>query len=154
MIISIGQYMGKKSNSTDRELYRAAIAMDDMVRLAVPHIRERGQSQPAVYIGLYFNLGFSVELYLKAFLKNKTGEDVSKYGHDLKAVLTSAVDNGFDIQKDAMTDIVNALSDDHKSLTFRYGNDSKPLPYLNNLDLVLIVLDDCCKGMSYISDQS
>lgn len=89
--------------STARELYRAAVAMHDMTRLAAPHIRPTGESQPAVYLGYYFNLGFAVELYLKAFLRDVTGEDVSKYGHDLDALLRAALANGFSFQEYAMT---------------------------------------------------
>jgi hypothetical protein len=79
--------------STARELYRAAVAMHDMTRLAAPHVRPTGESQSAVY------LGFAVEPYLKAFLRDVTGEDISEYGHDLEALLEAALANGFCFQE-------------------------------------------------------
>lgn len=136
--------------STARELYRAAVAMHDMTRLAAPHIQSAGASQPAVYLGYYFNLGFAVELYLKAFLRDVTGEDVSKYGHDLDALLKVALANGFAFQELAMTDIVRIIGAEHKGLRFRYAEGASEFSHINQLDLVEVTLSACSEGMAHL----
>jgi hypothetical protein len=136
--------------STARELYRAAVAMHDMTRLAAPHIRPTGESQPAVYLGYYFKLGFAVELYLKAFLRDVTGEDVSKYGHDLEALLRAALANGFNFQEYAMTDIVKIIGPEHRALKFRYAEGASEFIQINQLDLVEVTLVACSEGMAHL----
>ena len=136
--------------STARELYRAAVAMHDMIRLAAPHIRPTGERQFAVYLGYYFNLGFAVELYLKAFLRDVTGEDVSKYGHDLDALLKAALANGFSFQKYAMTDIVKIIGPEHRSLKFRYAEGASNFSQIKQLDLVEVTLVACNEGMAHL----
>ncbi|OAG71767.1 hypothetical protein A0J51_03004 [Gluconobacter japonicus] len=136
--------------STPRELYRAAVAMHDVTRLVVPHIRPAGESQPAVYLGYYFNLGFAVELYLKAYLRDVTGEDVSQYGHDLETLLKAALSNGFDFQKFAMTDIVQIIGPEHRALRFRYAEGASKFSQINQLDLVEVTLAACREGMAHL----
>jgi hypothetical protein len=136
--------------STAHELYRAAVAMHDMTRLAAPHIRPIGESQPAVYLGYYFNLGFAVELYLKAFLRDVTGDDVSKYGHDLSALLNAALANGFSFQEFAMADIVKIIGPEHKALRFRYAEGVRTFSQIKQLDLVEVVLAACNEGMAHL----
>lgn len=136
--------------STARELYRAAVAMHDMTRLAAPHVRPPGESQSAVYLGYYFNLGFAVELYLKAFLRDVTGEDVSKYGHDLDSLLKAALANGFNLQEFAMTDIVKIIGPEHRALRFRYAEGANEFSQINQLDLVEVTLAACCEGMAHL----
>lgn len=134
--------------STARELYRAAVALHDMTHLAALHIRPAGESQLAVYLGYYFNLSFAVELYLKAFLRDVTGEDVSKYGHDLDALLKAALANGFSFQKYAMTDIVKIIGPEHRALRFRYAEGATEFSQINQLDLVEVTLAACNEGMA------
>lgn len=140
----------RPTTSTARELYRAAVAMHEMTRLAAPHIRPAGENQPAVYLGYYFNLGFAVELYLKAFLRDRSGEDISRYGHDLGALLTAALANSFDFQEHAMTDIVRIIAPEHRSLRFRYAEGAAEFSYINQLDLVEITLAACRDGMAHL----
>lgn len=106
----------KPTISTGQELYRAAVAMHDVTRLVAPHIRPAGEAQPAIYLAYYLNLGFAVELYLKAYLRDVTGEDVSKHGHDLDSLLKTALSNGFNFQEFAMTDIVKIIGPEHLTL--------------------------------------
>lgn len=140
----------KPMTSTARELYRAAVAMHDMTRLAEPHILPRGESQPAVYLGYYFNLGFAVELYLKAFLRDVTGEDVSKYGHDLHNLLEAALVNGFNFQENAMADIVKIIGPEHRDLKFRYAEGASEFSHINQRDLVEVTLTACSDGMAHL----
>lgn len=136
--------------STAQELYRAAVAMHDMTRLAAPHIQPAGGSQPAAYLGYYFNLGFAVELYLKAFLRDVTGEDVSKYGHDLDGLLKAALASGFAFQELAMTDIVKIIAPEHKRLRFRYAEGATEFSHINQLNLVEATLSACSDGMAHL----
>jgi hypothetical protein len=136
--------------STAKELYRAAVAMHDMTRLAAPHIAAKGETQSAVYLGYYFNLGFAVELYLKAFLRDATGEDVSKYGHNLDALLKAALQSGFNYEPHAMTDIVKIIGPEHRALRFRYAEGSSYFSYINQLDLVEVALTACSNGMAHL----
>ena len=136
--------------STARELYRAAVAMHDMTRLASPHLQPAGDSQPAVYLGYYFNLGFAVELYLKAYLRDVTGEDVSKYGHNLDALLKAALANGFAFQENAMADIVKIIGPEHKGLKFRYAEGAIEFTHIKQLDLVEVTLAACSNGMAHL----
>lgn len=140
----------QKMTSTARELYRAAMAMHDMTRLAAPHIRPIGENQLAVYLGYYFNLGFAVELYLKAFLRDVTGEDVSTYGHDLDALLTEALANGFSYQQHAMTDIVRIIGPEHRVHKFRYAERAREFSQIKELDLVEVALTACSDGMAHL----
>lgn len=138
-------------NSTAKELYRAAVAMHDMTRLAAPYIKPRHEKeQPAVYLGYYFNLGFAVELYLKAFLRDVTGEDVSRYGHDLSSLLDGCLSNGFNHQANAIKDIVNLIGEGHKKYTFRYAEGADNFIYINQLDLVDVALSACRDGMAHL----
>jgi hypothetical protein len=136
--------------STAQELYRAALAMHDMTRLARPHIRPRGQEQAAVYLGYYFNLGFAVELYLKAYIRDLTGEDVSKYGHNLDALLEAALAAGFHFQENAISDIVRHIGHGHRSLIFRYAEGAQAFPEIYQLDLVDQALQACSDGMAHL----
>lgn len=136
--------------STPRELYRAAVAMHGMTRLASPYIRPAGEDQLAVYLGYYFNLGFAVELYLKAYVRDVTGEDVSRYGHDLETLLNAALSNGFDFQKCAMVDIVKIIGQEHLTLKFRYAEGASEFSNINQLDLVDATLVACEEGMAHL----
>ncbi|MQX25028.1 hypothetical protein GHJ84_29645 [Sinorhizobium meliloti] len=136
--------------STAKELYRAAVAMHDMTRLAAPHIASKSETQSAVYLGYYFNLGFAVELYLKAFLRDVTGEDVSKYGHDLDALLKAALAKGFAFQEVAMADIVRIIGPEHRTLKFRYAEGATTFTYINQINLVDVVLGACSNGMAHL----
>lgn len=136
--------------STPRELYRAAVAMHEMTRLARPYIRPAGENQPAVYLGYYFNLGFAVELYLKAYVREVTGEDVSRYGHDLDTLLNVALSNGFDFQKCAMMDIVKIIGPEHRTLKYRYAEGASEFSHINQLDLVDATLVACEEGMAHL----
>ncbi|MDW9668081.1 hypothetical protein [Sinorhizobium meliloti] len=136
--------------STAKELYRAAVAMHEMTRLAAPHLKPRGDDQPAVYLGYYFNLGFAVELYLKAFLRDATGGDVLKYGHDLDALLKAALAKGFAFQELAMADLVKIIGPEHRKLKFRYAEGATNFTYINQLDLVEVVLTACSDGMAHL----
>ena len=124
--------------------------MHDMTRLAAPHIRPTGENQSAVYLGYYFNLGFAVELYLKAFLRDVIGEDVSKYGHDLDALLNVALANGFSFQEYAMTDIVTIIGPEHRAPKFRYAEGASEFSQIDQLDLVEVTLAACCEGMAHL----
>ncbi|BCH63910.1 hypothetical protein RvVAT039_11260 [Agrobacterium vitis] len=138
----------RTSNSTARELYRSAVAMHEMTKLAEPHIKPKNEKQHAVYIGYYFNLGFSIELYLKAFLRDKTGEDVSKYGHDLGKVFNAATASGFEFEKDKISQIINIIGDAHRSHIYRYAEGATEFEYINERHLVEIALNACSEGMS------
>lgn len=124
--------------------------MHDMTRLAAPHIQPAGKSQSAVYLGYYFNLGFAVELYLKAFLRDVTGDDVSKHGHDLDALLKAALANGFSFQEYAMADIVKIIGPEHRALKFRYAEGASEFSQINQLDLVEVTLAACNEGMAHL----
>ena len=102
--------MGKTpDNTSPHELYRAAVAFHDMTKLPVLHIKPFGEDQPAVYLGYYANLSFAVELYLKAFLKDKTGKDVSEFGHNLDKLLREAMEQGFSFEQENITRLVEIL---------------------------------------------
>lgn len=92
-----------------------------------------------------------MELYLKAFLRDATGEDVSKYGHDLDALLNAALANGFRFQEYAMTDIVKIIGPEHRSLKFRYAEGASEFSQINQLDLVEVTLAACSEGMAHLS---
>lgn len=136
--------------STAHELYRAAVGMHDMTRLAAPYVRPIGETQPAIYLGYYFNLGFAIELYLKAYLRDSTGEDVSKYGHKLDALLEAAIQNGFNFQPNAIANIVSIIGSEHRDLKFRYAEGSTTFSYINQLHLVEEALSACRDGMEYL----
>lgn len=140
----------KPMKSSARELYRAAVAMHEMTRLAKPYIQPVGANQPAVYLGYYFNLGFAVELYLKAFLRDVTGEDVSTYGHDLDALLKAALAEGFSFQEFALADIVKIIGPEHKALKFRYAEGARTFSQIHQLDLVEVTLAACSEGMAHL----
>lgn len=125
--------------------------MHDMTRLARPHINPQATTHSAVFLGYYFNLGFAMELYLKAFLRDKTSENVAKYGHDLQALLTTALANGFDFQEHAIADIVKIIGPDHKGLKFRYAEGASTFQNIKKLDLVEIALTACNRGLSHLA---
>lgn len=136
--------------STAKELYRAAVAMHEMTRLAATFIRPERENQPAVYLGYYFNLGFAVELYLKAFIRDVTDADVSVYGHNLEELMATALANQFSYQEDAMADIVRHIGAEHRSLTFRYAEGAHQFTFIQQLDLVEISLSACSDGMAHL----
>jgi len=136
-----------------KELYRAAVAMHEMTRLAAPHIRPKGDSQNAIYLGYYFNLGFAVELYLKAYIRNATGEDVSVHGHKLDKLLKVAILNGFNFQKQAMTRIVEIIGSEHQTYKYRYAEGAEKFNYIEQIDLVEAALTSCESGMAHLSIQ-
>ncbi|WP_156473756.1 hypothetical protein [Acetobacter malorum] len=125
--------------------------MHDMVRLAEPFIQPAGQNQPAVYLGYYFNLGFAVELYLKAFVKHATGDDVAKHRHDLNSILQEALSHGFDFEKSKMKEIVEIIGAEHKGLKFRYAEGASTFSYINQRNLVEIALTACRNGMAHLA---
>lgn len=136
--------------SSAQELYRAAVAMHDMTRLASPYLRPAGEDQLAVYLGYYFNLGFAVELYLKAYLRDVTREDVSVYGHDLDRLLAAALAAGFSFEQLAIADIVRHIGPAHRSLKFRYAEGVETFTHIRQLDLVEVALQACNRGMAHL----
>lgn len=121
-----------------------------MAHLAAPYARPTGESQSAIYLGDYFNLGFAVELYLKAFLRDVTGEEVFKYGHDLDSLLKAVLANGFSLQEFAMTYIVTMIGPKHRALRFRYAEGANGFSQTNQLDFVEATLAACCEGMAHL----
>lgn len=119
--------------------------------MVAPHLKPAGQPQPAAYLAYYNLLGFVIELYLKAYLREKTGADVSVYGHDLKALFTEAEKEGFAYQAAGMNDIVQAIADGHKGLAFRYAEQTSTYNHINQLDLVAQVLDASRDGMKHLA---
>ncbi|MDG1069406.1 MAG: hypothetical protein P8P40_13690 [Sulfitobacter sp.] len=143
--------MGKTpDNTSPHELYRAAVAFHDMTKLPVPHIKPFGEDQPAVYLGYYANLSFAVELYLKAFLKDKTGKDVSEFGHNLDKLLREAMEQGFSFEQENITRLVEILGPEHKGNSFRYAKLSSKFSYIHELDLVDRALSSCRDGMAHL----
>ncbi|UYO00549.1 MAG: hypothetical protein KIT02_04855 [Devosia sp.] len=140
-----------QSVSTAQELYRAAAAMEDMATLARPHIRPKHEKQLALFLGYYFNLGFAVELYLKAFLRDVIGADPADYGHDLQKLMDDAEKHGFSFELQGMKKVVAVLHPSHKGLNFRYAEGAASYPYFEDLTAVHLVLEASYKGMSHLA---
>jgi len=64
----------------------------------------------ALFLAFYNVLGFSVELYLKAFLSMHVYsiDDLSSkpFGHDLQNLLERSIELGFSVQEDGLRNIV------------------------------------------------
>lgn len=124
--------------------------MHEMTSLARPYIRPAAEAQKAVYLGYYFNLGFAVELYLKAYIRDVTAEDVSTYRHDLDALFEAARKLGFPFATKNIMEIVELIGAEHKALRFRYAEGASEYTYINELDLVEAALSACRDGLIHL----
>lgn len=140
----------KKSISTAKELYRAAVAMHEMTKLAAPHIKPIDQKQSAVFIGYYFNLCFSIELYLKAYLRDKTNIDIVQFGHNLEKLFNAAISHEFNFQEVAMESLIKILNDAHSRGIYRYAEGSSVFDYIHERDNVEQILSACNEGMRHL----
>lgn len=82
---------------------------------------------------IYLLTGFSVELSLKAYILQHTGDEqqIVKHGHRLRDLWSAANEQGLDLSGLTIAHadfawMVDAMADHHQSLTFRYMPDVEP----------------------------
>lgn len=87
----------------------------------------------ALMTPIYLLTGFSVELSLKAFILQKTGDElrIAKMGHRLRDLWTAAVEQGLELSDRTISHadfawMIDAMADHHQNLTFRYMPDVEP----------------------------
>lgn len=134
-----------------KDFFKAADGHRRAVELLIDHEFKPDGSRDSVFFAIYNILGFTVELYLKAFLA-KNGMADSKlckreYGHNLSNLFREAKSRGFDVRLEDMTAIIRILSTDHRSYGYRYVHDGSDLNYFNSLPLVIAVLRDVHASM-------
>lgn len=145
--------MAKTSVSTANELLRAAVGMYDATVLIKPYIKPAGQDQPAVYVAYYLNLGFAVELLLKAYVRHTDPTaNVAKFGHRLDDLMSEAERLDYPFKAPQMRMIVDILSESHEDHLFRYAEGSAEFPYINQLDTVEATIQAGIDGIKSLPD--
>jgi hypothetical protein len=75
------------------------------------------------WVACYVNIGFAVELALKAYLREKGGSEKlqKRLGHDLVAAYSEAVQRGYSPSDDLQSLLVRDVSPSFQDMSVRYG---------------------------------
>jgi len=112
--------------------------------LLQPHEFRADGSRNSLFFAIYNVLGFTVELYLKAFLAKNGMQDSElwkkEYGHNLSSLFEEAKRRGFAVCLADMTAIIKFLGAGHSEYGYRYVQDGGNLNYFNDLIPVIQAL--------------
>lgn len=127
-----------------KDFFKSADGHRKAVELLCPHEFKADGSRDSLFFAIYNLLGFTVELYLKAFLSKNGIQDseLSKrpYGHNLNNLFDKALECGFDVSLENMASIIEFLDVGHGEYMYRYVQDSSNLNYFHDLSLVINTL--------------
>lgn len=120
-------------------LLAAAVAYARAAKLALD------DSPAQMIMPAYMLAGFSVEFSLKAYILQKTGDAALLFalGHNLRSAWSKATAlgldvNGMHLRADDFGWLIEAFSDHHERMTFRYLPDVKPFKVtITPADLVI-----------------
>jgi len=130
--------------TTAKDFFKAADGHRRAVELLQPHEFRPDGSRDSVFFSIYNVLGFTVELYLKAFLAKDGMPDSElwkkKYGHNLSNLFDEAQKRGFAVCLPEMTAIINFLGSGHADYGYRYVQDGGYVNQFNDLTLVIRAL--------------
>lgn len=130
--------------TTAKDFFKAADGHRQAVELLYPHEFKNDGSRSSLFFALYNVLGFTVELYLKAFLAREGMQDrelwAREYGHNLQSLFEEATRRGFSVCLEEMAAILEFLAPGHGEYTYRYVQDGGTLIYFNDLRPVIHAL--------------
>lgn len=130
--------------TTAKDFFKAADGHRRAVELLQPHEFRPDGSRDSLFFSIYNVLGFTVELYLKAFLAKNGMQDSElwkkEYGHNLSNLFDEAKRRGFAVCLADMTAIIKFLASGHGEYGYRYVRDGGSLNYFNDLTLVINAL--------------
>lgn len=130
--------------TTAKDFFKSADGHRRAVELLQPHEFKDDGTRDSLFFALYNILGFTVELYLKAFLANNGMQDselwTKKYGHNLKNLFEEAKNRGFSVGLEEMDKIIEFLASGHGKYEYRYVQEGGDLNYFENLDPVIDTL--------------
>lgn len=125
-----------------------------------PHTQNDNTPSSSIFFAFYNVLGFSVEMYLKAFLVNKgmVSETLSRrdFGHKLSVLYEEARTNGIysypgitelhptvTVEPGALERIIQIIGPRFENFTFRYINDNEDTyEYIETMDIVWPIMND------------
>jgi hypothetical protein len=130
--------------TTARDFFKAADGHRRAVELLQPHEFRNDGNRDSLFFAIYNVLGFTVELYLKAYLANSGMRDnelwAREYGHNLKNLFAEARRRGFAVRLNDMAAIIDFLAAGHGEYAYRYVQDEGVLNYFNDLNPVVYAL--------------
>lgn len=130
--------------TTAKDYFKSADGHRRAVELLHPHEFKADGNRGSLFFAIYNLLGFTVELYLKAFLAKEGVQEAElrskKYGHKLSKLFDEAKKRGFAVCLADMEAIVKFLDSGHGQFGYRYVQDGGTLNYFNDLTPVVEAL--------------
>lgn len=149
--------MGLFNETTSVEFFKAASGYHHAARLLAPHVGpiESNSNPSSLLVVQYYVFALAWELYLKAYLNNKSisVRDLQKeYGHDLEKLLTDSKVNGLtssfpNVKMSAVDRIVSSLADNFRDHEHRYFRPTTALTYFEEFHLALLTLDSIAESI-------
>lgn len=138
-------------SSTAKDFFKPADGHRQAVDLLRPYEFRPDGTRDSVFFAIYNLLGFSVELYLKAFLSkagmSETELRSKQYGHNLRSLFGEAERRGYSVRNKDLSDIIERLADSHSEGGYRYVRDGGTLAYFSNLNVIVGVLECMHRSM-------
>lgn len=128
-------------STTAKDFFKAADGHRRAVEILQPHEFRVDGNRDSLFFSIYNVLGFTVELYLKAFLAKEGMKDSElwkkEYGHNLSNLFDEAQKRGFKVCLEDMAAIIKFLASGHSEYGYRYVQDGS---YLNHFDDLVPVI--------------